>query len=102
MGPVPDKPWWRRIDGVPPGFEGSPETRDEPWTSAQLRVIRAGMLLLIVIGAAIIVGSSFNYAYIPAGVLIPGTWITVNALRWTPEQRRQFLGLHPPAKRPSS
>jgi hypothetical protein len=84
MGFVAEKPWWRRD-------YWDQASRTDPWTSIQRRFHRVGFVFVFAVGFAIAAATSNAVlAAIPAILLAPEVY------RWTPYQRRQFIGRRPP------
>jgi fatty acid desaturase len=93
-----DKPWWRRIDGVPPGFEHLFERRFErraqPWTSRTIWFMRVGLVVFLAMAIWWTVAAASGAR--DAGLAIY-CWVfpTFQSLFWTPTQRRQLIGRLP-------
>ena len=99
MDGVSQKPWWRRLDGAPPGVEEALRRNLLPWTSRTIWFMRAAMVAYLALAIAFAVGAAKGSPgdlglAIGAAVFLAFQW-----LRWTPTQRRQMLGRRPPRDR---
>ena len=80
-----ERPWWRRLDGLPPGIE---RRRSQPLSSAMVQASRIAILAVVVL---VVVSAAIDY-WREALQLV-----TTMALVWVvqPKQhRRQILGRH--------
>ncbi len=83
-GGVNPKPWWRRLDGLPPSVE---RRRALPLTGVQVWLARASLLLAPLLTIVMVVAGT------PWFIVVPLVPVQLFSLWSMPEhQRRQVLG----------
>ncbi len=97
---VVGRPWWLRLDGVPPGTVASirrdQERGAKPLSRAELRKLRIRLMLIVVLVLILTVTTAALFPQTQPLVAIPGIAIFQFLLLRSPiSHRRQVLGFRP-------
>lgn len=62
-----DRPWWRRLDGVPPGATTEPKGRADAW-ALRRRVLASLLGALVLLGVGVVLDN------LAVGVVVSVSW----------------------------